>query len=166
MSKSLGNHIPIMAAPADVYGKVMSIPDSALVIYFELATRYLPAQVEAVKAKLASGLNPRDVKMELAREIVSIFHGDAAVPAAEQHFIGLFQKGDVPDEMPDFMLGEDRNIASVIVAAGGAKSKNDARRLVDGGGVSIDGAKIADWKLDATPGVLKVGKRFFVRLQG
>jgi tyrosyl-tRNA synthetase len=166
MSKSLGNHIPIMAAPEDVYGKVMSIPDSAIVIYFELATRYLPAQVEAVKARLASGVNPRDVKMELAREIVSIFHGEPAVGAAEQHFVGLFQKGDVPDEMPDFALGADRNIASVIVAAGGAKSKNDARRLVDGGGVSIDGAKVTDWKLDAAPGVLRVGKRFFVRLQG
>jgi tyrosyl-tRNA synthetase len=164
MSKSLGNHIPIMAAPQDVYGKVMSIPDSAIVIYFELATRYLPAQVEAVKQQLADGVNPRDVKMALAREVVAIFHGDEAVQPAEQHFVGLFQKGDVPDEMPDFALGADRNVASVIVAAGGAKSKGDAKRLVEGGGVALDGTKITDWKVDLAPGVLKVGKRFFVRL--
>ncbi len=82
MSKSLGNHIPIMAAPEDMYGKVMSIPDSAIGIYFELATRYTPAQVDGGQAEVGSGVNPRDVKMELAREIVSIFHGDAAAQRA------------------------------------------------------------------------------------
>jgi tyrosyl-tRNA synthetase len=164
MSKSLGNHIPILAAAEDMYGKVMSVPDSAIVVYFELATRYTPAQIEAVKRKLASGVNPRDVKMELAREIVSIFHGDAGAQAGEQHFINLFQKGDVPDDIPDHALGDARNIVDVIVAAGYAKSKGDAKRLIEGGGVSIDGQKITDWKCDARPGVLKVGKRNFARL--
>ncbi len=166
MSKSLGNHIPILATPEDMYGKVMSVPDAALVIYFELATRYTPAQIDAVKKKLSSGVNPRDVKMELAREIVSIFHGQAGAQAGEQHFVNLFQKGDVPDEMPDVALGAARNIVDVIVAAGLAKSKGDAKRLIEGGGVSIDGAKIADWKADAQPGVLRVGKRNFARLNG
>ena len=164
MSKSLGNHIPILAAPEDMYGKVMSVPDAALVIYFELATRYTPSQIEAVKHKLTAGVNPRDVKMELAREIVSIFYGDAGAQTGEQHFVNLFQKGDVPDEMPDFALGTARNIVDVIVSAGFAKSKGDAKRLIEGGGVSIDGAKIADWKADAQPGVLRVGKRNFARL--
>lgn len=166
MSKSLGNHIPILATPEDMYGKVMSVPDAALVIYFELATRYTPAQIDAVKKKLSSGINPRDVKMELAREIVSIFHGEAGAQAGEQHFVNLFQKGDVPDEMPDVALGAARNIVDVIVAAGFAKSKGDAKRLIEGGGVSIDGAKIGDWKADAQPGVLRVGKRNFARLNG
>ena len=164
MSKSLGNHIPILASPEDMYGKVMSVPDSALQVYFELATRYTPAQVEAVKARLASGVNPRDVKMELAREIVSIFHGDEAAQVGEQHFINLFQKGDVPDEMPEIVLSEARNIVDVIAAAGFTKSKGDAKRLIEGGAVSIDGEKISDWKSDARPGVLKAGKRNFARL--
>ncbi len=164
MSKSLGNHIPILASPEDMYGKVMSVPDSALQVYFELATRYTPAQVEAVKARLTSGVNPRDVKMELAREIVSIFHGDEAAQVGEQHFINLFQKGDVPDEMPEIVLSEARNIVDVIAAAGFTKSKGDAKRLIEGGAVSIDGEKISDWKSDARPGVLKAGKRNFARL--
>jgi tyrosyl-tRNA synthetase len=164
MSKSLGNHIPILASPEDMYGKVMSVPDSALQVYFELATRYTPAQVEAVKARLASGVNPRDVKMELAREIVSIFHGDEAAQVGEQHFINLFQKGDVPDEMPEIVLSEARNIVDVIAAAGFTKSKGDAKRLIEGGAVSIDGEKVTDWKSDARPGVLKAGKRNFARL--
>jgi len=164
MSKSLGNHIPILASPEDMYGKVMSVPDAALQVYFELATRYTPAQVEAVKARLAEGVNPRDVKMELAREIVSIFHGDDAAAAGEQHFINLFQKGDVPDEMPELALDAARNIVDVIVAAGFTKSKGDAKRLIEGGGVSIDGEKITDWKSDARPGVLRAGKRNFARL--
>ncbi|MCX6019229.1 MAG: tyrosine--tRNA ligase [Chloroflexi bacterium] len=164
MSKSLGNHIPILASPEDMYGKVMSVPDSAIQVYFELATRYTPTQVEAAKAKLASGVNPRDVKMELAREIVSIFHGDAAATAGEQHFINLFQKGDVPDEMPEIALGDARNIVDVIVQASFTKSKGDAKRLIEGGGVSIDGERITDWKVEAHPGVLKAGKRNFARL--
>ena len=164
MSKSLGNHIPILASPEDMYGKVMSVPDSALQVYFELATRYTPAQVEAVKARLTSGVNPRDVKMELAREIVSIFHGGEAAQVGEQHFINLFQKGDVPDEMPEIVLSEARNIVDVIAAAGFTKSKGDAKRLIEGGAVSIDGEKISDWKSDARPGVLKAGKRNFARL--
>jgi tyrosyl-tRNA synthetase len=164
MSKSLGNHIPIMGAPEDVYGKVMSVPDSAIGIYFELATRYLPDQVAAIHAKLASGVNPRDVKMELAREIVAIFHDDAAAQRAEQHFINLFQKGDVPDDMPEHTLGEDRNIVNVIFALGATKSKADAKRLIAGAGVSLDGKKVDDWQMTLTPGVLRVGKRFFARL--
>ncbi len=164
MSKSLGNHIPILAAPEDMYGKVMSIPDSALVVYFELATRYLPEQVERVRAQLAAGTNPRDVKMELAREIVSIFHDDATAQRAEAHFVNLFQKEQIPDDMPEFTLGDDRSVVNVLAATGAVKSKSDARRLISGGAVTLDGEKITEWSATVKPGVLKAGKRFFVRL--
>jgi tyrosyl-tRNA synthetase len=91
MSKSLGNDIPILAEPNDMYGKVMSIPDRAMPLYFKLATRYLPSQVEAIEQALADGSrHPRDLKMALAREIVSIFHGDDAAAAAEEHFRTVF----------------------------------------------------------------------------
>src|SRR3990172_3564802 len=88
MSKSVGNDIPILAAPEDMYGKVMSIPDSAMLQYYRLATRYTPAQIAAIEQGLSSGaLHPRDAKMELAREIVTIFHDAAAAARAEEHFV-------------------------------------------------------------------------------
>jgi tyrosyl-tRNA synthetase len=97
MSKSLGNDIPILAEPNDMYGKVMSIPDRAMPLYFKLATRYLPSQVEAIEQALADGSrHPRDLKMALAREIVSIFHGDDAAAAAEEHFRTVFQQRELP----------------------------------------------------------------------
>ena len=167
MSKSWGNHIPILATPEDMYGKVMSIPDSAIMIYFELSTRYTPQQISEIKSKLDSGVNPRDVKMELAREIVSIFHGDAAAQRAEQDFITRFQKGDVPDDIAEFKVEASRNIADVIVAAGFAKSKGDAKRLVEQGGVTLDSEKVTDWKHEidlSQPRVLKSGKRNYARL--
>jgi tyrosyl-tRNA synthetase len=167
MSKSLGNHIPIFSTPEDMYGKVMSIPDSAIQIYFELVTRYTPAMIDEVKAKLAGGVNPRDVKMELAREIVSIFHSDEAAARAEADFITKFREKDTPDTMPEFHLADGVNIVDAIAEVGFAKSKGEARRLIEGGGVSLDGRKVSDWKETvslAAPVVLKVGKRNFGRL--
>lgn len=167
MSKSLGNHIPILAAPEDMYGKVMSIPDSALMVYFELATRYTPSMIAEVRAKLASGINPRDVKMELAREIVSIFHNDDAAKQAEDHFKNVFQKGNRPDEMPEFKLDQPMQIADVIAAAKMAASKSEAKRLIAGGGVSLDDRRVQDFAEVVQPGsnaVLQVGKRRFAKL--
>jgi tyrosyl-tRNA synthetase len=165
MSKSWGNHIPILAPPADMYGKIMSIPDSAIVVYYELATRYTPPMIEAIKAKLASGVNPRDVKMELAREIVSIFHGDDAAQHAEQDFITKFQKGDVPDDLMEVKLQDSTTLVDAIMQCQFAKSKGEARRLIDQGGVTLDGQK-ADNAMQTvkTPVVLKVGKRQFAKL--
>lgn len=167
MSKSLGNHIPIMAAPEDMYGKVMSVPDSALMVYFELATRYTPSMIDAIKAQLAAGVNPRDVKMALAREIVSIFYGDEAAQQAEAHFKNIFQKGNRPDEMPEFKLEQPMQIADIMAATKMAASKNEAKRLIAGAGVSLDDRRIEDFAELVQPGsnaVLQVGKRRFMKL--
>ncbi|MDW8351768.1 MAG: tyrosine--tRNA ligase [Anaerolineae bacterium] len=165
MSKSLGNHIPILAAPEDMYGKVMSIPDSALIPYFELATRYTPAMVEDVKRRLAAGVNPRDVKMELAREIVSIFHDAQAAERAEAHFVSVFQKKGLPDDMPEFAVSDGMNIVDIMVALKFAASKGEAKRLISGGGVYLDGRTVADAnETPAPPQILQVGKRRFARL--
>src|SRR5512135_2289599 len=102
MSKSLGNHIPILATPEDMYGKVMSLPDNVMPIFFKLVTRYMPDQIRAIETALAEQTrHPRDVKMELAREIVSIFHGDADAAKAEEHFKRVFQEREAPEEMPE-----------------------------------------------------------------
>ena len=167
MSKSWGNHIPILSEPNDMYGKVMSIPDSAIPVYFELATRYTPAQVDDVRRTLAGGVNPRDVKMALAREIVSIFHDDAASAHAEQDFVTKFQKGDIPDDIQEHRVISGSLVVDAIVKLGFTKSKGDARRLIEGGGVSLDGTRVQTIQqaLNLTqPVVLRAGKRNFARL--
>src|SRR5512135_356702 len=168
MSKSLGNHIPILSTPEDMYGKVMSVPDAAMPAFFKLVTRFTPHQIEAIEKGLADGSqHPRDVKMELAREIVSIFHGAETVKAAEQHFINVFQQREIPDEMDEIKIDKNMTIADLLISTQFAKSKNEARRLIDQGGVKIDGIAINDaLKIIEvnTPHVLQVGKRKFVRL--
>jgi tyrosyl-tRNA synthetase len=168
MSKSLGNHIPILAEPSDMYGKVMSLPDSAMPTYFKLVSRYTPAQITAIEEALTgSKRHPRDVKMELAREIVSIFHGSVAAAEAEERFKRVFQEHETPEEMPEFALSGPTNIINLIVQAGLAPSKSEARRLVDQHGVKLDGQPVNSIETVvevAAPKVLQVGKRKFVRL--
>ncbi|MBK8834363.1 MAG: tyrosine--tRNA ligase [Anaerolineae bacterium] len=168
MSKSLGNHIPILSTPEDMYGKVMSLPDSAMLIFFELVTRYTPPMLADIRERIANpSINPRDIKMELAREIVAIFHDADAAARAEHDFVSRFRDKDVPDDIPVFAVTGSANIVDVIADAKLAKSKGEARRLIEGGGVTVDGRKVADWKetLDLkAPVVLKVGKRHYARV--
>lgn len=165
MSKSLGNHIPILAPPEDMYGKIMSIPDSALIIYFELVTRYTPPMIEDVKRRLAAGVNPRDIKMELAREIVSIFHSPEDAAWAEAQFTEVFQKKGLPEDMPEFAVNNGMTVVDVIVALKFAASKGEAKRLIAGGGVYLDGRTVGDPNAVPTPPqVLQVGKRRFAKL--
>jgi len=167
MSKSLGNHIPILATPEDMYGKVMSLPDSAMPVYFKLVTRYAPQQVEAVEAALAQGTrHPRDVKMELAREIVSIFHSKQAALEAEAQFKRVFQEREAPQEMPECILQSGQTLLDVLVAAKLVASKSEGRRLVEQKGVRLDGEVLPEAQaVFPHGGVLQVGKRKFVRVK-
>jgi tyrosyl-tRNA synthetase len=168
MSKSLGNHIPILATPEDMYGKVMSVPDSAMFQFFKLVTRYTPPQIARLEQGLAAGtLHPRDVKMELAREIVSIFYGDEAAQSAERAFVNVFRQHALPDEMEEAKIAQVMNITDLLIFTQVAKSKNEARRLIDQGGVKLDGEVMsgATTMVEVSaPRVLQVGKRKFVRL--
>jgi tyrosyl-tRNA synthetase len=166
MSKSLGNHIPILAAPEDMYGKVMSLPDNVMPIYFKLVTRYMPDQIKAIESALTKQTrHPRDMKMELAREIVSIFHGDANASKAEEHFKRVFQEREIPDEMPEYALQAGQTVVDVILAASMAESKSKARSLIDQKGVRLDGQVIERDISFPHPGVLQVGKRRFLRVK-
>jgi tyrosyl-tRNA synthetase len=166
MSKSLGNHIPILAAPEDMYGKVMSLPDNVMPIYFKLVTRYMPDQIKAIESALTKQMrHPRDVKMELAREIVSIFHGDADAAKAEEHFKRVFQEREIPDEMPEYTLQAGQTVVEVIMAVNMAESKSKARSLIDQKGVKLDGQVIERDAPFPHPGVLQVGKRRFLRVK-
>lgn len=163
MSSSWGNTIALTADAADMYGKVMSIADSELLSYFTMCTRLPMSEVDAVKDALASGTNPRDLKMRLAREITRMYHGDAESEAAEAAFVDTFQKGNVPEDVPE--VGGD--FAAELIKAGIVASKTELRRLIEAGGVrnAETGEKLSAIPESVSePVTLKVGKRRFVRL--
>ncbi len=167
MSKSMGNYIGINEPPEVMYGKVMSIPDEAMPNYFDLVTRWTPEEIARIKAGLADGsIHPRDAKMRLAWEIVDIFHGSQAADAAQEHFRTVFQKRELPPDMPVWKLREPVNIVDLIHAAGLTRSKSDARRLIQQRGVTLNGETVTSVERMVEPaeGVLQVGKRHFLRL--
>jgi tyrosyl-tRNA synthetase len=171
MSKSLDNYIGINEPPQQIYGKTLSIPDNLIYDYLLLATHVSGDELAGVKRQLESGsVNPRDLKRRLARELVTLYHGADAARAAEEEFDRIFKKKDVPDEIPEVRLhaGEGQiTIMRMLVEAGFVKSNSEARRLVEQGGVSIDGRRITDPAAVITgnePVVLKAGKRQFARV--
>ena len=173
MSKSLGNAIPIVDAPDEMFGKVMSLPDSAIAEYVELVTDLPDDDLRQIRHDLAAGtVNPRDLKRRLGREIVAQFHGAEAAASADDAFMERFSRRALPEHIPDAPLppewfGRPVSLVDLLVVAGLAGSKSDARRLVVGGGVSLDGEKHTDPSVPVTlqPGaVLQVGRRRFARL--
>jgi tyrosyl-tRNA synthetase len=167
MSKSTGNVIPINTNAEDVYGKVMSIPDDAMINYYQLATRLLPAEIYAIEQDLTIGkLHPRDAKMKLAFEIASVFYGVEEATQAEGAFVSLFQKGGVPETMPEYKLQNGDTILDVLINASLVPSKNEGRRMLQQNGVRLDGELLTDGQaLVPHPGIIQVGKRKFVRIQ-
>lgn len=168
MSKSLGNYIGLNDFPNDMYGKLLSIPDELMPLYYRLALFYKDAEVEEIKSGLANGtLHPRDAKRRLAREVVARYTSEGTAQKAEEEFDRIFVQKDVPESMEEFGVAEPIVVADLIVQAGLAASKGEAKRLIQGGGVSIDGEKVADVNFIYEPreeAVLKVGRRRFMKL--
>ncbi|HBY09331.1 MAG TPA: tyrosine--tRNA ligase [Chloroflexi bacterium] len=166
MSKSLGNHISLTLEPVDMYGKVMSVPDKAMGDFYRFLTRFTPAEIAAIETDLTTGkLHPRDAKMKLAFEIVSIYQSEAAAQEAQAAFIRVFQQGDVPAEMPEYTLQDGDTVIQVMRNAKMISSNSEGRRMVDQGGVSLDGEKLDDPMAPFPgPGVLRVGRRKFLRV--
>jgi tyrosyl-tRNA synthetase len=169
MSKSYGNSINFSDSPDEMFGKTMSIPDSMIYRYFELATSV--PNLESIKNVLEEGsVNPRDLKVNLGQEIVRSFYGDDSAREAYEHFTAMFVKKEVPDDIEEYIVSTSDTVLLVdfIVERKLATSKGEARRLIDGGGVSIDGEKIADNKATFLPSpdgiILKVGKRKFLKV--
>lgn len=167
MSKSTGNIVPINTGADDMFGKLMSVPDSAMGTYMRLVTRFSPQEIAQIEKDVASGaLHPRDAKMNMAQEITSIFYSDAEAQSGRENFIKMFQQKEIPDEMPEYELQSGQTVVDVILAAGLAESKSKARQLIDQKGVKLDGEVLE--RGDAVfphPGVLQVGKRRFVRVK-
>ncbi len=170
MSKSLGNHIPILSEPSDMYGKVMSLPDKVLLIYHKLVLGWTPLQLEELKAGLESGkLHPNDVKMRLAREIVSIFHSPEDAEDAQKHWDEVFRShGGLPEDMPEEPLNEPERVVDILRRLNYVSSGGEAKRLMQQNGIRLNEQPLTDPSatitLDMLPAVLQVGKRKFVRL--
>ncbi|EFL80362.1 tyrosine--tRNA ligase [Actinobacillus pleuropneumoniae] len=166
MSKSLGNYIGVTDAPSDMFGKVMSISDELMWDWYNLLSFRPLDEIAQLKADVAEGKNPRDVKILLAKELIARFHDQAAADSAEQEFINRFQKGAIPDEMPEFTFEGEIGLATLLKEAGLVASTSEAIRSAQQGGVKIDGEKIEDVRQNAQQGtfVYQVGKRKFARV--
>lgn len=170
MSKSYDNYIGISDEPSQIFGRTLSIPDNLIYNYFELATNVSNQKLGEVKTQLENGsINPRDLKRELARTIVAMYHNHEAAEIAQTEFDNIFINKGLPDEIEEFKVGinQEINILDLIVLVNFAPSKGEARRLVTQGGVSIDGEKISDvqYQIKIISGmILKVGKRKFIKL--
>ena len=171
MSKSLGNYIGIYEPPNEIFGKVMSISDDLMWRYYDLLS-FLPAsEISALRRSIDEGKNPRDVKVQLAQELVARFHGSSASVAAREDFESRFQRNGIPDEMPEVALlgGEDGvGIAAVLKQSGLTASTSEALRMIDQGGVRLNGERVSDKGLvlrAGDGGVVQVGKRKFARVK-
>ncbi|KYK78705.1 tyrosyl-tRNA synthetase [Aggregatibacter actinomycetemcomitans serotype e str. SC936] len=166
MSKSLGNYIGVTDAPSEMFGKIMSISDDLMWDWYNLLSFRPLTEIAQLKADVANGKNPRDVKILLAKEIIARFHNEADASAAEQEFINRFQKGAMPDDMPEFTFEGEIGLANLLKEASLVASTSEANRMVQQGGVKIDGEKAEDAKLiiTASTAVYQVGKRRFAKV--
>lgn len=171
MSKSLGNHIPLLAEPSDMFGKVMSVPDKALVIYHKLILGWRATQLQELEDGLANGtLHPNEVKMALAREIVSIFHSPEDAQAAQKHWNEVFRSGGsgIPEDIPEEKLTQEEKVTDILRRLNLVGSGGEAKRLMQQNGIRMNEQPVTDpmmtVKPDMLPVVLQVGKRKFVKL--
>ena len=167
MSKSFGNSIDVRAEPSDMYGKVMSLVDSVLIEYFKLTTDVPDNEIAEMERAMREGeANPRDLKMLLAREIVTQLYDEDIAAGAQEEFVRVFQKRDLPSDMPTFTMTDAIPIIDLMIAAHTVASRGEARRLIQQGGVRLDDEKIAqaDALIQAHAAILRVGKLKFVRL--
>jgi tyrosyl-tRNA synthetase len=170
MSKSLGNYVGINEPPREIFGKLMSISDILMWRYFNLLSFRANAEIEQFKQEVAAGRNPRDVKVLLAQEIVARFHGQDAAVDAIADFDARFRQGAIPDEMPEvgLVLGKEGiSVVQALKQAGLTASTSEAMRMIEQGGVKVDGARIDDKGAllgEVSPVVVQVGKRKFARI--
>lgn len=166
MSKSLGNDIPLMTTPEDMYGKIMSVPDKAMPIYHKLLFGYTEDRLAGLEQQMQA--DPMAVKKALAFRVVSEFYGEEGAQQGQKHFEVVIQGAGLPDDMPEYPISAATRVIDILAGAGLTESKGDAKRQIKGGGVKLDGGKVgsidAEIAPDAAPVVLQVGKRKFVRV--
>lgn len=169
MSKSEGGVVALSDAPEEMFGKVMSMDDSMIIPYFKLATDLTDGEIAAIESAIAGGMNPRDAKMRLAGEVVTMCHDAKLAKAAKEHFLQVFSRKEMPDSIPELSLSNrTMTIVDVLVEAGFAPSKGEAKRLIEQGGVKVGDEVVSDPMLSVSPRtdevIVQKGKRFFVKL--
>jgi len=171
MSKSLGNYVGIDEAPQEMFGKMMSVPDSLMLRYYELLSDISPPDLDKLGRDLENGAkHPRDAKEELAREITARYHGTAAAEAAAREFAHIFREGGLPEEIEEVVLTMATDqvwLPKMLVEVGLAGSTSEGRRLISQGGVQVDGDRITDVNAELPVGrtfLVQVGKRRFKRV--
>ena len=168
MGKTEGNMITLNDSPTDMFGKVMSWPDGAIILGFELCTTASLSEIADLKKMLANGVNPRDLKAQLGKELVTLYHSKQKAVEAELEFNKVFKDKNTPDNIAESIIAnKPYNIIDLIITTKLVSSKSEARRLVEQGGVKLADKTINNWKNSVQPktgDVLKVGKRKFARL--
>lgn len=170
MSKSLDNYIGINEPANEVFGKIMSISDELMWRYFELLSSRPITEIESLKQQVDNGMNPRDVKYQLAEEMVERFHSKSSAQSARREFIARFQKGDVPEDIKEITIeltGESLPLANLLKNAGLVETTSDSHRLVKQGAVRIDDQRISDSRLNIPVGashIIRVGKRRIAKI--
>lgn len=169
MSKSLGNYIGIDEEAGIMYQKSMEIPDELIIKYYNLVTDVHPDEVNKIESQLKEGsVNPRDIKMNLAREIVTLYHGEESAKEAEERFKSVFQKGQIPEDIQTIQIKEDGfDLIEVLVSNEIVKSKSEVRRLASQGGVKVNGEKVEDLStiVKESELVVQIGKKKFVKIE-
>jgi tyrosyl-tRNA synthetase len=172
MSKSLGNYVGISESPKEIYGKLMSISDPLMVRYYELLSDVdlaTLARVQGGVSGAADGMHPMEAKKALAREMVTRFHDATAAQRAEEEFQQQFSQKEIPDDIPVYRCTSDKPVwvCALLTASGTVASNGEARRLLQQGGVKLNGEKVVDADLEISPAdevILQAGKRRFVRV--
>lgn len=169
MSKSFNNYIGLTETAKSMYGKTMSIPDNMIIKYFELATEVPLEEIDELKKALEEGENPRNVKMRLAREIVTLYHDEKSAQEAEQEFVEIFSNKGLPEEIESIKLKKPNwKIVDLLLETKLVASKGEGRRLIEGGGVKLDGEKVAsiEEEVDITKEkLIQAGKRKFIKVK-
>jgi tyrosyl-tRNA synthetase len=175
MSKSYGNYVGITEAPSEMFGKLMSIPDSLIFKYFELCTHVPMDEVRTLESRIVNeGMNPRDAKLQLAEEIVRIYHDNSRAKEAREEFLRVFSRKEIPTDMPLFEITDELksegkiNLLLLLEKAGLAKSKRESKRLFEQGAVKLNGRKLETGDMEIQPEeemILQVGSRRFLKLQ-
>lgn len=170
MGKSLDNYIGVIETPKDMYGKTMSVPDDLILKYFELTTDLSLEEIAKIKQAMSEGENPRNLKMRLAREIVALYHSRTAADQAEAEFIEIFANKGIPENIPVQKFHTKKiNIVELLAEGKMVASKGEARRLIEGGGIRVDGNKVASHEEEidlSSEKLVQVGKRKFLKVIG
>lgn len=164
MSKTAGNFIALKEKPEEMFGKLMAIPDELIWSYFDLITNVSQEELKKVKEMVVR--DPLAAKKALAREVVEMYWGEKEAQKAANAFAAAFSKGEVPQDAPTWNLaGQEADLSEILVEKGISKSKSAVRRLVAQGGVRLNGVKLRNWQTRLEPGILKVGKKTFIKIK-